>query len=67
MMTALIKILDYSCSQDRDKLKLEWTYKFVEELKVCRQFHFHFDCILSLSLYTFTFTVYFHFHCILSL
>ena len=34
-LSALIKILDYSCSQDRDKLKLEWTYKFVNELKVC--------------------------------
>ncbi|XP_067944193.1 ubiquitin carboxyl-terminal hydrolase 9X-like [Watersipora subatra] len=32
-LSALIKILDYSCSQDRDKLKLEWTYKFVNELK----------------------------------
>lgn len=33
-LSALIKILDYSCSQDRDKLKLDWTYKFVDELKV---------------------------------
>lgn len=33
-LAALIKILDYSCSQDRDKHKMEWINRFIEELKV---------------------------------
>lgn len=32
-LTAHIKILDYSCSQDRDAQKMTWITKFVEELK----------------------------------
>ncbi|XP_071163274.1 ubiquitin carboxyl-terminal hydrolase 9X-like isoform X2 [Mytilus edulis] len=32
-LTAHIKILDYSCSQDRDQQKMTWIGKFVDELK----------------------------------
>ncbi|KAK7089931.1 ubiquitin carboxyl-terminal hydrolase 9X-like isoform X2 [Littorina saxatilis] len=32
-LTAHIKILDYSCSQDRDAQKIQWINRFVEELK----------------------------------
>ncbi|XP_067668544.1 ubiquitin carboxyl-terminal hydrolase 9X-like [Haliotis asinina] len=32
-LTAHIKILDYSCSQDRDAQKMQWINRFVEELK----------------------------------
>ncbi|KAK3596917.1 hypothetical protein CHS0354_031696 [Potamilus streckersoni] len=32
-LNAHIKILDYSCSQDRDTQKLSWITKFVDELK----------------------------------
>ncbi|CAH1782281.1 unnamed protein product [Owenia fusiformis] len=32
-LTAHIKILDYSCSQDRDSQKMHWISRFVEELK----------------------------------
>ncbi|KAK3094503.1 hypothetical protein FSP39_002606 [Pinctada imbricata] len=32
-LNAHIKILDYSCSQDRDSQKMTWITKFVEELK----------------------------------
>ncbi|OWF40886.1 probable ubiquitin carboxyl-terminal hydrolase FAF-X isoform X2 [Mizuhopecten yessoensis] len=32
-LNAHIKILDYSCSQDRDTQKMTWITKFVEELK----------------------------------
>ncbi|XP_059175144.1 probable ubiquitin carboxyl-terminal hydrolase FAF-X isoform X4 [Physella acuta] len=32
-LSAHYKILDYSCSQDRDAQKLQWISKFVEELK----------------------------------
>ncbi|XP_052826881.1 probable ubiquitin carboxyl-terminal hydrolase FAF-X, partial [Octopus bimaculoides] len=32
-LTAHIKILDYSCSQDRDSQKMQWISRFVEELK----------------------------------
>ena len=43
-LAALIKILDYSCTSDRDKHKLEWTYKFVEELKVMATISFQIFC-----------------------
>jgi len=51
-LAALIKILDYSCSQERDEHKIRWIHKFVDELKVgagggfCRsssQFLFYFQ------------------------
>ncbi|XP_025080256.1 LOW QUALITY PROTEIN: probable ubiquitin carboxyl-terminal hydrolase FAF-X [Pomacea canaliculata] len=32
-LTAHIKILDYSCSQDRDAQKIQWISRFVDELK----------------------------------
>ncbi|XP_064639618.1 probable ubiquitin carboxyl-terminal hydrolase FAF-X isoform X3 [Lineus longissimus] len=32
-LNAHIKILDYSCSQDRDAQKMQWINRFVEELK----------------------------------
>jgi len=32
-LTAHIKILDYSCSQDRDTQKMQWINRFVDELK----------------------------------
>ncbi|KAK6195512.1 hypothetical protein SNE40_000926 [Patella caerulea] len=32
-LTSHIKILDYSCSQDRDNQKMQWINRFVEELK----------------------------------
>ncbi|XP_053404353.1 probable ubiquitin carboxyl-terminal hydrolase FAF-X isoform X2 [Mercenaria mercenaria] len=32
-LSAHIKILDYSCSQDRDAQKMSWITKFVDELK----------------------------------
>ncbi len=32
-LSAHIKILDYSCSQDRDTQKVQWINRFVEELK----------------------------------
>ena len=32
-LTSHIKILDYSCSQDRDSQKIQWINRFVEELR----------------------------------
>lgn len=32
-LTSFIKILDFSCSQDREQLKVDWIHRLVEELK----------------------------------